>query len=632
MLNINKLIIFSLLCFFYIQDNYADDANENKNILVLHAMVPSTPAYRIITDGIRSKLTEVFGDQYNLHLDYLESERFPKGAYPKERFELFNEKYEDLDLDLLIYIGVDIVDPVKKNASEKLLNLPAIVIDFDLTEYGIKLDLTLNDKTVVIGVRIDVSGTLNSAVSLFPERTAVYFVMGTSKADLLYGEATLAAAKHFDQRIASHFLTGMSMDQLLDTVRHLPDNGIIIIPSLNVDSKGVPYYNPESVRLISQAANVPVFAYSDMGFGDGSVGGHILSFKKIGIIAGETAIKILNGADPASIKIDSREIFEHMYDWRQLKRWELAGSELIPKGSRIMFEEISFFRKFRIIIIATVIFLIIQSLLIINLVRLNRKQRQVTAQLLEAENKYRALVREDRILRIGQLTASLSHELNQPLTAILSTAQAGINFIDSSTLDPVLLKELFQNIVEDDKRTASILSSIRGMLKLEKREKEKVNLNILVEEIINIYLGESIIRGIKLQMILPEQPVFILADPIQIQQVIMNLLLNAMQSIEKAQPKTRQVTIKEVADKELVTVSVRDHGEGIADSVKDKLFKPFVTSKKEGTGIGLSISRSIIEDHEGRIWAENVPDGGAIFSFSLKVYQNEPGSKQNVHH
>ncbi len=507
MVNINKIIIFSLLFFFYIQDIHADDAKGNKNILVLHAMVPSTPAYRIITDGIRTKLTEGFGDHYNLHLDYLESERFPRGAYPKERFELFNEKYKDVDLDLLICIGVDIVDPVKKNASEKILNLPAIVIDFDLSEYGIKQDLVLNDKTVVIGLKIDVSGTLNSAVSLFPERTAVYFVMGTSKADLLYGEATRAAAKKFDQRITSHFLTGMSMDQVLDTVKRLPENSIIIIPSFNVDSKGVSYYNPESVRLISQAANVPVFAYSDMGFGDGSVGGHILSFKKIGLIAGETAIKILNGSDPASIKIGNRDIFEHLYDWRQLKRWGLAGSDLVPKGSRIMFEEVSFFKKFRIIIIATVIFLILQSLLIINLVRLNRKQKQVTAQLLEAENKYRVLIREDRVLRIGQLTASLSHELNQPLTAILSTAQAGIRFIDSNTLDPVLLQELFQNIVEDDKRTASILSSIRSMLKLEKREKERVNLNILVEEIINVYQGESVIKDIKLQMILPEQPV-----------------------------------------------------------------------------------------------------------------------------
>ena len=104
-------------------------------------------------------------------------------------------------------------------------------------------------------------------------------------------------------------------------------------------------------------------------------------------------------------------------------------------------------------------------------------------QISETENKYRELVREDRILQIAQLTASLSHELNQPLTAILSNAQAGIRFVNSGNNTPELMKEIFENIVEDDKRTASILSSVRGMMKLEKREKEPLNLNLLVKEV-----------------------------------------------------------------------------------------------------------------------------------------------------
>ena len=382
----------------------------------------------------------------------------------------------------------------------------------------------------------------------------------------------------------------------------------------------MPYYNPESVRLISQAANVPVFTYSDMGFGDGSVGGYILSFRKIGLVAGETAIKLLNGTDPATIKINSRDLFDRMYDWRQLNRWGLAGSDLIPKDSRIMFDEINFFEKFRIIIIAAVFFLIIQSLLIINLVRLNRKQRQITGQLMEAENKYRELVREDRILRLSQIISSLSHELNQPLTAILSTAQAGIRFTDAGNLEPELMKELFSNIAEDDKRTASILSSIRAMLKLEKREKEKVNLNDLIKEVINIYHAESINKNINLDLTLEDQPVFIIADSIQIQQVLMNFILNAIQSIEKIDAVNRHILITEQLENDGVTVTVRDFGEGIAETLKDKLFKPFVTSKKEGTGIGLAISRSIIDDHKGKIWAENMPDGGSIFAFSLKIY------------
>jgi two-component system sensor kinase FixL len=294
-------------------------------------------------------------------------------------------------------------------------------------------------------------------------------------------------------------------------------------------------------------------------------------------------------------------------------------SDLIPEGSTILFEENIFFKKYWLIISMAIIFLLLQSLLIFNFIRLYRKQKLVTRRLMDAENKFRDLVREDRILRIGQLTASLSHELNQPLTAILSTAQAGIRFIDSDKSDPALMKELFQNIVEDDKRTARILSSIRGMLKLEKREKERVNLNDLVGEVINIYQGDSILKNITFEVVLPDQPVFILADRIQIQQVILNFILNAIQSIEKTDPSDRRVVVTANPADANVVVSVRDYGGGIDGQVLEKLFKPFVTTKKEGTGIGLAISRSIIDDHKGKIWAENMPDSGAVFAFSLKT-------------
>jgi two-component system sensor kinase FixL len=242
---------------------------------------------------------------------------------------------------------------------------------------------------------------------------------------------------------------------------------------------------------------------------------------------------------------------------------------------------------------------------------------------MDSDKKYRELVREDRILRIGQLTASLSHELNQPLTAILSTAQAGIRFIDSQNANSELLKELFRNIVEDDKRTASILSSIRGMMKLEKREKEKVNLNELIDEVYNMYIGEAIRRNIKMNINLSDVPVYIIADQTQIQQVLLNFILNAFQSMDKVNNKDKTISITEFTDNDHVTVSVKDQGTGIEESIKDNIFKPFVTTKKDGSGIGLAISHSIIEDHKGNIWAKNIPDGGAEFSFSLKTVNGE---------
>jgi signal transduction histidine kinase len=262
-------------------------------------------------------------------------------------------------------------------------------------------------------------------------------------------------------------------------------------------------------------------------------------------------------------------------------------------------------------------------MLIANLIRLNRNQKLMTSKVIETENRYREFLHEDRSLRLGQLTASLSHELNQPLTAILSNAQAAINFINSNEATPDLLKQILQRIVENDKRGASILSSIRGMMKLESREKEKTDLNSLIQEVVDVFQSEARKQSIKIFVHMFNEPVYVKADRIQIQQVILNLLFNASQSMQHLHSDKKAVDIFQTLSDDTITISVCDYGKGIDESIKDTIFKPFITSKKEGTGIGLSICRSIIEDHEGKIWVENKTDGGANFSFSLKILKDE---------
>lgn len=595
----------------------------NKSILILFSMQPTTPAYRAILAGIRSKLTDEFGDNFNLHTEYLETDRYPKGAYPKEKIDPYNVKYRDVHPDLLICVGIDIVSILKSFAEDYLKNLPTVSIDYDFSNSGTSWDICLNDKTTIIPLINEVGKSLSTILQLFPEADSIYFISGNSFLDQLQHHASKQEMAKYKERGKAIFITNVSMDDVLRKVRHLPDNSIVIVTSFNVDSKRVPYYNPESIRLISKSANVPVFGITSMGFGDGAVGGYLLNFDKVGLIAGEAAVKILNGANPTSIKYSEKDYYEYLFDWRELKHWNILGSNKIPADSKILFEEVHFFGKYRWIIFGVVLFLILQTMLIFNLVRLNRKQKLMTLQIIETENKYRELIREDRILRTGELTASLSHELNQPLTSILSNAQAGLRFIDTNRFTPDLLKEILQNIVEDDKRTAAMLSSIRGMMKLEKREKELLNLNLLVGEVVAIFRSEAARHGIKLHVEVPEEPVYILADATQIQQVILNFAVNAIQSIETSCTENRIIIITEFVNSDDVTVSVRDFGTGIADSVKDRLFKPFVTSKKDGLGIGLSISQSIIQDHQGQILAENKPDGGAQFSFNLKIQHHD---------
>jgi signal transduction histidine kinase len=618
MLFLGFFAVFLLLSMPCFSAGASQGLKKEKSVLVLFSLVPSTPAYRIMLDGIRQKLTDAFGENYNLHIEYLQTEHYPNGNYPKERFDLYNQKYRNVSLDLLICVGPDIVSTIRQHADKQLLELPAVSLDYDFSAFSYKTEISLNAQTTAFPIKVDPLGTISAALALFPQTRSVFIISGISGMDKIFLSITQEAVKQMRGQKVFVYFSNISMDDVLKKVRHLPPNSIIVVPYFNVDSKMVPYYNPESVRLISNAANAPVFAYSDMGLGDGSVGGYLISFKKTGLMMGESAVSILKGANPGSISISKKDYYEYLFDWRELRRWNI-NSELIPSGSIILFEEITFFGKYKWALTGGIFFLLLQSFLIARLVFLHRRQRLTVIHLLETENKFRELVREDRILRIGQMTASLSHELNQPLTAILSTAQAGIRFIDSNKADPAMLKDIFQNIEEDEKRAAAILSGIRSMMKLEKREKEPVNMNSLIEETIKIYKTEAAAHQVRLNMKLCDTPVYVMADRIQIQQVIINFLSNATQAMEKITAADKNIFLAETMEGDSVIVSVRDFGTGMTEHVKAGLFKPFVTIRKEGLGVGLAISRTIIDDHRGKIWGESMPGGGSTFSFSLKI-------------
>ena len=160
------------------------------------------------------------------------------------------------------------------------------------------------------------------------------------------------------------------------------------------------------------------------------------------------------------------------------------------------------------------------------------------------------------------------------------------------------------------------------MMKLETREKEPVDLNAVIRETVNIFYAEAVRKNVNIMERLQNKPIMVSGDRVQLQQVLLNLMSNAAIAMEGIPPENKIIEISQVVKKGTVTVSVRDHGPGISESIKDKLFKPFATTRESGFGIGLAVSRSIIEKHGGEIWAENIPGQGAEFSFKLQIIAN----------
>jgi two-component system sensor kinase FixL len=236
----------------------------------------------------------------------------------------------------------------------------------------------------------------------------------------------------------------------------------------------------------------------------------------------------------------------------------------------------------------------------------------------ELQRNRQELAHLTRVSTLGELAGSLAHELNQPLTAILSNAQAAQRFLATQPINLAEMREILQDLVNDNHRASEVLRKIRALVKKGEFEAAALSLASVVGDVALLVHSDAIVRGIRMCLNIAPQLPSIYGDKVQLQQVVLNLLLNAFEALESRSAHDRVVMVEATLDgAEMILVAVRDRGPGLASDKLDKLFMPFFTSKREGLGLGLSISRSIVEMHGGRIWAENNEDQGATFYFTL---------------
>jgi PAS domain S-box-containing protein len=230
----------------------------------------------------------------------------------------------------------------------------------------------------------------------------------------------------------------------------------------------------------------------------------------------------------------------------------------------------------------------------------------------------RELLHITRRSTMGELTAALAHELNQPLAAILTNAQAAQRFLKKEKTDLDIVRDILTDIVSDDKRAAEIILRLRSLMSTRTVEFNELDINELVDGIIPLIRSDAIIKNVKLTVDLKKGTPPVLGDQIELQQVLLNIILNGFESMEDKDKKELTIFTKQ-GDAETITVCFRDSGFGIKEEDIENIFRPFITTKKKGMGMGLTISRSIIEAHGGKIWAKNNPDEGATFYFTLPV-------------
>jgi signal transduction histidine kinase len=357
-----------------------------------------------------------------------------------------------------------------------------------------------------------------------------------------------------------------------------------------------------------------VYGAAESLLGLGVVAGSVASYESRGRLVGELVHRALAGGPPDPSQTVLAAPNRCVADARAMQRWSLDEQRL-PDGCDIRFADRPLWRQYEWEIAATLAIIAGQATLIGALIVQRRRRRAAE---LESQTRYLEVAHMNRRVALGEMSASIAHELNQPLGAIRNNAGAAEILIKSN---PPRLKEvadILADIQRDDQRASDIIERIRKLLRKTPFEVRDMDLNETIDDTLRLAAGEAADKAVVIRTELEPGLPRVSADRVQLQQVILNLVLNAIEAMHRQAAHEKVLTVRSARlNGKEAEVSVADSGAGIPNESLARIFDPFVSSKPGGMGLGLAISRSIVETHGGAIRAENAAHGGAVFRFTL---------------
>jgi len=708
-----------------------------KQILVLYTYAGGITVNQKATGAFFSALTSRGFNNDDVFLEYLDLQRNNSPAYRRRVANLLLDKYGKRDIGLIVTLHTWALEFLLEECKGLFPDVP--IFSFLVARPELIKAENTGRRILLRPQNMDMGGTLEIALKMFPETRKVVFVVGAAPADKRFELEARHIFEPWRGKVEIEYTSDRTYEEMLQLVATLPRRSIVIYCDVFSDVTGRTFTPLEVGKMVAKAANAPVFCLWDTIMGWDTIGGSLLSFEAEGAYAAKTALDILDKkivlTKPETTLPSSKT---YMFDWRQLRRWKLSEAAL-PKGSIVINRKLTFW-DFKYYIIGGLAFVLLETTLIIFLI-VQKRRKKVTEESLRRkteeldqffnvsldllsiantdgyflrlnpawertlgytseellakrflefvhpddmdstlkalsrlasrqkvfyfENRYRCkdgtyrwlqwssspagnliysaardvtenkraeaeafqarsqLFQLDRLSRMGELTASLAHELNQPLAAILSNAQAGLRFLQSGKIDLDELREILQDITQDDQRAGSVIRSLRSMVKREEVERKPVILNNVLNDVVQIFHTESVFRNVRVETELDGSLPPVLGDKVQLQQVVLNLILNAADAMSENPPEQRKIILCTRVKDDRVRVTVRDFGAGVDQANLERIFEAFFTTKGAGLGMGLNICRAVVEAHGGRIRAENNPDRGATFVFELPAIRNQ---------
>jgi signal transduction histidine kinase len=595
-------------------------AAEPKRVLLVHSFGSAAPPFTVESMAFETELVQKMGERVDLDEVSLDMARYADRDMQEAIVDYLQKRQRKWQPDLVVPIGAPAAIFVAKYRDQLFPETPIVYASADrrLLPAG-----ALEKNAAYVGQVYEIPGLLEDMLQVAPATKNIVVVVGATPLEHIWREVFQKAAEPLANRIDFTYYSDLSFDQMLQAVAKLPPNSFIFVLLLLRDASGITHNADEALQRLHQVANAPINGIFNHQLGLGIVGGRLYQSKRVGKEAADIAVRILRGEPASGIRPILLERLAPRYDSRELQRWKMH-KKLLPKGSTILFREPTLWEQHRSLILAVVTVCVLQALLIsvllVNLVKRRRAERSLKQAEKQARHHREQINLLSRVSLLGEMTASLAHELNQPLSGIISNAHAGMRFIDTGKEGPATLREILVDVVADGRRAHEIIHNVRNTIKKGEPTRRRIDLNELVTNVVHVVRPDAMGYSCEVETSLAKDLPVIEGDPVQIQQVLVNLVNNALDAMRQTPPGQRKVEISTAGngDNE-VRLSVRDHGTGIRTEVQDRLFDQFFTTKEQGLGMGLAIVRSVVEAHGGDIQAENVADGGARFYFTLPV-------------
>jgi signal transduction histidine kinase/ABC-type uncharacterized transport system substrate-binding protein len=588
-----------------------------KHILLLFSEAKDLPANIMVEQAVRAEMQRQSTNQIQFFAEHLDASHFADQAQLHFFQDYLGKKYAGQNLDLIIaFLSRDytlagaVPDALFPDVPVVFIAVNEMEVPFAISKLGV----------TGIVQRFDLRGTLGLMLRLQPETRRVVVIGGISESD----QATLgriAETARSLEGVEFEFWTNRPVTELPAAVKALPQGTMILLSTVLNDVSGQAYFVSQLAQMIAPVASVPVFVLGASGLGSGAVGGVVVDPEDLGTRGGRLANRVLGGVNPESVPIDVATKGTPMVDWRALQRWHIKESRL-PADCVIRYRPVTLWEEHQKIILVSLTVFLAQALTIAGLLAQRRLRRRAEAEISKQRTE---LAHVSRVSTMGQLATALAHELNQPLGAILRNAEAAEFFLQKDQPDLPEIRAILADIRKDDQRAGNVINRMRSLLKRRDLASKPLDIAELIEETVALARPDASARQVRLTMLVSARLPIALGDRVHLQQVLLNLILNGMDAMAAGDSSERQLVIRAATGNDgTIEIAVSDSGPGIPPEKIKLLFEPFFTTKPDGMGMGLAISRTIIEAHGGKIWAENNARRGATFRFTLPVKRSHP--------